>query len=489
MDKGSQATHTASMSNEHIPAGISAADWQATPPAIRALVLHLLQVVAQQQERIAALEERLNQNSRNSSKPPSSDPPQTPSRPPRAASGRKAGGQAGHQGHHRPLKALRELDQVVPLRPLSCARCGSLLLGDDPHPELHQVSDVPPIKPSVTEYQRHTLICLCCGEATAAAWPADMPPGDFGPRLQATIGYLSGRLGLSKRDAEEVCDTLLNVELSLGSIPAQEAAVSAALAPAVAAVHAYMQHCAQPHVDETGWFEAATHAWLWLATTPLVALFLILPSRGAASLKALLGDAFAGIVHSDRWSAYNQLDPRQRQVCWAHLLRDFQKLVERGGASQPLGAGLLAAGQRLFELWDQLRAGTLSRVEFQTAVAPLRSQLHALLQAGAQCTQLPTRHLCQNLLKLEVALWTFVAVDGVEPTNNRAERAVRRAVLWRRRSFGTQSATGSEFVARILTVVTTLRLQKRDVLDYLTAACEAAICGDQPPSLLPTQTT
>jgi len=474
------------MSDEPIPASISPEDWQATPLAVRVLLRHALQQIGQLQTRIAMLEERLNQNSHNSSKPPSTDRPQTPPRPPRPPSGRKAGGQPGHPGHSRPLKAA---DHVVPLRPLACAHCGTLLLGSDRDPERHQVTDVPRIVPAVTEYQRHTLTCLHCGQTTSAEWPPDMPPGDFGPRLQATTGYLSGRLSLSQRDIEEVCDTLLHVDLSLGSVSAQEVAVSAAVAPAVAAVQTYLQQSAHAHVDETGWFEHAQHGWLWLAATPLVSLFLILHTRGAAGWQRLLGAAYAGIIHSDRWSAYNACDPDRRQLCWAHLRRDFQKLVERGGASQPLGVGLLAAGQQLFALWDQFRAGSLSRVHFQTAMQPLRVQVHELLQTGAQLDQPQTRHLCQNLLKLEVALWTFVAVDGLEPTNNLAERGLRRAVLWRRRSFGTQSEAGSAFVARILTVVTTLRQQRRDVLDYLTVACEAAVRGDPPPSLLPAHTT
>lgn len=481
------------MSDERIPAEVNPEDWQATPPTVRGLLLQTVQQNAllhaqnhQLTERIATLEERLNQNSHNSSKPPSTDPPQTPRRAPRPASGRPAGGQAGHPGHSRPLRAA---DHVVALRPLACAHCGTLLLGSDSHPERHQVTDVPRIEPVVTEYQRHTLTCQHCGQTTSADWPPEMPPGDFGPRLQAITGYLSGRLSLSQRDIEEVCDTLLNVDLSLGSVSAQEATVSAAVAPAVAAVQTYLQQAAQTHVDETGWFEQAKHGWLWLAATPLLSLFQVLHTRGAAGLQTLLGASYAGIIHSDRWSAYNTLAPRQRQLCWAHLLRDFQKLVERGGASQPLGADLLGAGRQLFALWDQLRAGTLSRVDFQTAVQPLRVQVHERLQAGTQLEQPQTRHLCQNLLKLEMALWTFVSVDGLEPTNNLAERGLRRAVLWRRRSFGTQSEAGSEFVARILTVVTSLRQQQRDVLDYLTAACAAASRGDPPPSLLPAHTT
>jgi len=201
----------------------------------------------------------------------------------------------------------------------------------------------------------------------------------------------------------------------------------------------------------------------------------------------LLGETYSRIVGSDRWSAYNWLDRWRRQLCWAHLRRDFQALVKRGGESADLGAVLLTQVHQMFALWRQVRAGAGSRPAFQEALRAIQTQIHALLVEGAALTQPKTRHLCQNLLKLEPALWTFVSVEGVEPTNNNAERPLRRAVLWRRR-FGTQSSQGSQFVARILTAVTTLRLQHRDVLDYLTAACAAHIQGAAPPSLLPAQT-
>ncbi len=214
-------------------------------------------------------------------------------------------------------------------------------------------------------------------------------------------------------------------------------------------------------------------------------LFLLVATRGAEGVKRLLGQAFPGIVGSDRWSAYNWLDPERRQLCWAHLTRDFQAFVERGGESARLGRALLACVKPMFSLWHRVRDGTLSRADFQAALRPVQIRVGELLREGTQLAQTKTAHTCANLVKLEVALWTFVRVAGVEPTNNRAERPLRRAVLWRRRSFGTQSEAGSRFVERILTTVTTLRQQKRDVLDYLTEACAAAVRGEPPPSLLP----
>lgn len=477
------------MSDECVPTGLSAAEWSATPPGVQALLFCLLATVQQQAERIAELEERLRKSSRNSSKPPSSDPPNVSARPQRTPSGRKAGGQAGHPGHGRALKPVAEVNRMVECKPTCCEECGALLLGVDPAPVRHQVSELPRIEPEVIEYRQHSLPCLVCGHANTAAWPADMPSGSFGPRLQATVGYLTGRLGVSQRDVAEVMDSLFHADVSLGSVPALEQAVNAALAAPSAEAQAYVQQQPVINADETGWHEGRQRRWLWIAATPLVCVFLLLATRGAAGAKQLLDAAYAGVVGSDRWSAYNWLDRLRRQLCWAHLRRDFEALVERGGASARLGEALLAQVRRLFELWHRVRGGTLSRPEFQVAVPPIQHQIQALLQEGTTLSPPKTCHLCQNLLKLEPALWTFVTVEGVEPTNNSAERPLRRAVLWRRRSFGTQSSSGSQFVERVLTAVTTLRLQHRDVLDYLTAACAAKVRGTAAPSLLPAQTT
>jgi transposase len=312
-----------------------------------------------------------------------------------------------------------------------------------------------------------------------------MPSGSFGPRVQATVGYLTGRIGVSQRDVEEVLQTVFHTDISLGSIPAQEDQVSGALAEPVQAVQTYVQQQPIQNVDETSWREKTKRAWLWINTTPLVTLFLVLATRGAKGAQQILGTVVKSIVGSDRWSGYTWLDPHQRQLCWAHLKRDFQALVERGGESERIGCALLEQVEQMFGLWHRVRDGTLSRADFQTAMHPIQVRVGDLLRKGAALTCDKTRRTCENILKLEVALWTFVRVEGVEPTNNSAERGLRRAVLWRRRSFGTQSEDGSHFVERVLTAVTTLRQQKRDVLDYLTQACAAAMCGDKAPSLLP----
>lgn len=460
-------------------------EWAATPVAVQELVVSLLATLEQYQKRIADLEERLNETSRNSSRPPSSDPPNAPSRPKGTPSGRKGGGQKGHPGHGRSLKSPQEVNRIVEVRPESCSRCGALLLGEDPQPARHQVTELPPVKPEVIEYRRHTLTCLACGAKTPAKWPSGMPSGSFGPRLQATAGYLTGRMGVSQRDVEEGMDALFHTEISLGSIPTLEQAVSEALAKPVVEAQAYVKRQPINNVDETGWHEGKKRRWLWVSTTPQVTVFRLLISRGAKSAQKVLGKSFKGIAGTDRWGAYNWLDPKRRQLCWAHLKRDFQAFVDRGGGSEQIGMGLLDQADQMFDLWHKVRQGLLSRAEFQATIGPLQAHVGELLRQGVTLAHQKTRRTCQNILKLEAALWTFVRVEGVEPTNNSAERPLRRAVVWRRRSFGTQSEAGSRFVERVLTAVVTLRQQKRNVLEYLTEACAAAIQGDKPPSLLP----
>jgi transposase len=478
---------------------ISAEDWENTPASVQAVVLLLWRENQTLRDQVAKLEsrveglqteveklrERVNKNSQNSSKPPSSDPPQTPRYPKPEPSGEKKGGQKGHHGHGRKLKGAGEVSRTVKSLPTVCKACGTLLLGEDPEPERHQVSELPKIVPEIVEYQRHTLKCSVCGAHTQAEWPKEMPTGSFGARLQGLIGYLGGRFGVSQRDMEEMLETVFQVEIGLGSIPAQEQRVSQALKQPVEAAQKYVQTQTAVNLDETGWHELIKHVWLWVCTTPHVTVFRIFQGRGGSGAEELLGDHYAGTVGSDRYSAYNWLNPLDRQVCWAHLKRDFQAWVERGGESAVIGRLLLARLKQFFGFWHRVRDGTLARVDFQALMRPIRDEVVGLLEIGTLLDHRETRRTCHNILKVKQALWTFVDREEVEPTNNAAERALRRGVIWRRRSYGTQSENGSLFVERILTAVMTLRQQNRDVLDYLAAACKAVTQGSPAPSLLP----
>jgi transposase len=257
------------------------------------------------------------------------------------------------------------------------------------------------------------------------------------------------------------------------------------LAPAHAEAVAAVQAAPVKHADETSWKQAGRLCWLWTAVNSTVACFLIHARRGAAGLTALLGETITGIVCSDRWGAYERLGVYQRQLCWAHLVRNFQALVDRGGRGQAIGEELLCLAEDVFHWWYRVRDGTMRRATLRTYIDGQRPWLRALLARGSVCGCAKTEALCRDLQEWEPALWTFVRVEGVEPTNNAAERALRPAVLWRRRSFGCHSEGGCRFVERMLTAVQTLRLQERGIIDYLVEAITAHRQGSAAPQLLP----
>jgi transposase len=270
-------------------------------------------------------------------------------------------------------------------------------------------------------------------------------------------------------------EALHGLKLSLGSVSAIQQRVAQALEQPVQTAQRYVHQQPVNHVDETGWPEGEKRKWLWIDATAKVTIFRILGGRGRAEAKEVIGRGFSGIVNTDRYAAYHWVDEYRRQMCWAHLKREFQAIKDRGGVSAEIGESLLEEVKKIFKAWHELKAGSLSREQFRQEMEQIQTRVRELFQQGAACEQSKTRGTCQNLLKQEVSLWTFLREEGVEPTNNNAERPLRRAVIWRRKSFGAQSEKGSRFVERILTVMTTLRQQGRDVLEYLTAACASVI--------------
>src|SRR5215831_180888 len=473
------------------PAALSSDLWERTPPEaqayIRALESRLSALEARVQtlqKQNRALQERLHQNSRNSSRPPSSDPPQSP-RPRRPRGQRRRGGQPGHPGHTRNLVPVEEVDEVVVLKPAQCQGCHAPLAGDDAAPFRHQVIEMPPIKPVITAYQWHQLVCTACGATTRAPWPAGGPSGTYGPRVHATVALCTGSYRLSKRTTAQVMDELFGVPRSVGTISQSEQATTEVVTAPVEEARAYVHEQHVAHLDETSWRQGAKRAWLWVAVTSFVTVFLVRMSRGGRVARELLGETFSGILVTDRYSAYNWYPVRWRQVCWAHVLRDFEAMRGRGGASEAIGDALLEQAHQMFTWWHRVRDGTLKRSTFRSYMTPLRREVERLLDMGSRSGMPKTAGTCQDILKRREALWTFVQVAGVEPTNNAAERSIRPGVLWRKGSFGTQSAAGSRFVESMMTVVATLKQQQRNILEYLTAACEAALRGEAAPSLLP----
>jgi transposase len=471
------------------------------PPQTLAEALDLLQVVcaelaalraenARLQARVQALEARLGQNSTNSSRPPSSDPPETPPRPPAPPTGRRRGGQPGHPPHQRAVVPPEQVDAVVVHWPTHCRQCAAPLAGEAVgEPVRHQVTELPPVRAVVTEHQLQHVHCGACGTTTCAILPAAVPAGAFGPRLQATVAVLAGRYRLSRREVVGVCTDVLGAPLAVGSVDRLCQATAAALAGPVAALEAAVQQAPHAHADETSWREAGQRRWLWVVVTTLATVFTLAPSRGRGVIQGLLGEHFAGYLISDRWSAYTWLEPTQRQVCWAHLKRDFQKLVDYGGPGRAIGRDALRRLGGLFGAWADLRADPTQRPRFVRRARQYQWRLRRVLEQGQQCGCDKTANFCTALLKLWPALWTFVTVPGIAPTNNAAEQAIRPAVLWRKGSFGTQSAGGNAFVTRLLSVAATCKQHDRSLLAYVTAVCTAAQRGQPSPSLLPAPPT
>ncbi len=446
--------------------------------------------VAELEALVRDLQARRGQNASNSSVPPSANPPAAPKPVTKEATGRNPGGQPGHTPCQRVRLPAERVHDVVRYLPTRCRRCQAPLPAEagpeDPAPTWHQVAELPAITARITEHQGHARHCPCCGTLNHAPIPAAVRAHTVGPRLAAVMAYLSGARHDSKRGVEEVVETVFGVPIAWGTVTAVEQEVSAALAPAHAEAVEAVRHAPTKNTDETGWKQAGRLCWLWTAVTRGVACFVIHARRGTVGLAALLGETIHGIVTSDRWSAYHRLDVYRRQLCWAHLLRDFQALVDRGGPGRAFGEELLTFADDVFHWWYRVRDGTLSRASLRTYIAEQRPWLRDLLARGAACGCAKTAALCGNLLELEPALWTFTRVEGVEPTNNAAERALRPAVLWRRRSFGCHSAAGCRFVERMLTVVQTLRLQERSVIDHLMEALTAHRQSLAAPKLLPT---
>ena len=451
---------------------------------INAMVDYYEQRIATLEAEVRELTARLNQTSQNSSKPPSSDGPHVKRKPPKPASGRKPGGQPGHTPHQRVVVPVDKVDEVVACKPAQCRRCGQPLTGSDPAPWRHQVVELPPVRPHLPEYQRHRLRCPGCGITTCGDLPAGVALTCYGPRLASVVALCTGGYRMSKRMVASFCREVLGITLCAGEICQIEQTVTQAVTPAVEEAAVYVQSC-DANIDETPWRERRQRCWLWAIVTAQLSVFTVATGRGVAVLQALVGEWYAGIITSDRAKAYDRYPLRHRQLCLAHLCRDFQAMSDRGGPGKEVGEALLEHRHVVFAWWHWVRDGTWTRSTLQSYVRTLRASFKLELEWGTQNACPKTAATCRELLLREAAVWTFVRIEGIEPTNNRAERQLRHAVLWRKVSYGTQGERGSRFVASMLTVLTSCQQQRRNALAYLTACCQAFYANRPIPSLVP----
>ena len=448
-------------------------------PAVRAFVDVLLQRIANLEAEIAAL----NKTPRNSSLPPSSEHPHAKPASQKPSSGRKPGGQPGHLKHERALIPVEQCHDVVAVKPDACRRCGQPLTGADPEPLRHQVWEIPEIKPLVTEYQLHRLVCPCCAISTCGELPAGVPQGQAGPRLVALTALLMGCFKQSKRRVALFLMQVLNQPCSPGWVVKLQNQATAALAPAYEELARQLPTEPVLGIDESPTKEARTKSWLWTFVAGAYTVFAHRTTRAAAVLDELLTDAFHGVVNCDRAKMYGKQG--RLQYCWAHLQRDFQALIDHPDHQvKRLGHDLMRPTKELFRLWARCRDGTITRRGFERLMQPIRQEIDGHLLRGVFSGNAKLQGMCRPLYDQRERLWTFLEVERVEPTNNASERALRPAVIWRKLSFGTQSAGGSRFVETILTVVETCHRQRRNSFEYITAAVQGHFAGQHPPSLL-----
>jgi transposase len=456
--------------------------WDSLPPSVVAFIEWQAEQIRALTAEVTELRAKLGKNPSNSSKPPSSTHPHDKTPTPKPKSARKRGGQPGHDKHERALIPSEDCQAVVPCVPTECRRCGKELGGVDVEPLRHQVWEIPEIKPIVTEYQQHRLTCSC-GCSTCGVLPPGVPTGQAGPRLIAFTALLMACFRQSKRRAAQFLSLILNQPASAGWMVLLQNRAAEAVKPAYDELAEQLAEQAVMNIDESPTKEGQAKAWVWTFVAVSFTFFACRTSRAADVLKDLLGASYRGIIHCDRARMYWCFG--RLQWCWAHLKRDFQALIDSPCATKKrLGHDLMKPTKELFALWKKVRDGTISRRTFQRRMRPIRQRVDALLLRGYYNAL--THGFCKELVEHGEHLWTFLDVEGVQPTNNAAEQALRHAVIWRKLSFGTQSPSGSQFVERMLTVIETCRRQRRNVYSWLVETVQAQFNQQSAPSLMST---
>ena len=439
---------------------------------------------------VKKLVEQQSRNSTNSNLPPSSDgpggaSPKTGKKPDKKA--RKRGGQPGHKGSHRVLVPAEQVHEFIDMFPARCDDCHeSLPKTPDAAPTRHQHIELAPLLPHVTEFRRHEVCCPSCGYWTRAHYDDDVIPRyAFGPRVAAVVSLLTGVYHLSRRSTVRLLQELLGLRISTGSVSNLERRMSKAVKPSVEEAWAEAQSAAVKHTDGTTWLEAGVILALWTIATAGVTVFKILSNGQGDTLETKLLTSTKGVLVSDRASALKFWAMHLRQICWAHLLRKFISFTERDGPTRTLGRELLDCTRVIFAYWHDFKEGRLTREQLATRIAPVRADFERTLRRAIDSNIKGLSGSCSDMWEHREALWTFVDVDGVEPTNNHAERELRAFVLWRKRSFGAQSKRGHRFAERLMTIAHTARKQGRDVLAFL-VACASHVDDEPMPSLFAT---
>ena len=424
------------------------------------------------------LNQKINQDSTNSSRAPSTDNPEAKAK--RKAEKeehpkhrvRKQGAQPGHEAVNRPLVPLNEGDIVINCKPEICAHCGASLADEsDSEPYCRQQYDFEIIR-RTTEYRKHRIKCPCCGHTTEGKLPQEANESAYSPNVAGLVGTLTGQCQMSRRMTATFIEDLTGIPISEGSVSNLEKELTEAAQPVMKEIELAAQNAEQGNADETAiGMKNGKQGWLWVLVTPFAVLFRLFSGRGQKYASILLG-CFEGILTSDRWNGYNRYPKEKHQLCWAHLLRDFKAMTESGADGEAIGTALRKEARAMFRLWhrfkkwksNQERKGIkVSMTVLESQMKAIRDRIKVLLEEGKK-RGVPK---CGPILKLEPQLWVFTKKEGIEPTNNVAEQNIRPAVLWKKRSFGVESERGGQYVEAMLSIKMTARLNGVSLAKFL----------------------
>jgi transposase len=443
-------------------------------------------------EQINILEKKiasLSNNSTNSSKPPSSDGPGVV-RPKKKKSSRSRGGQKGHKGHKRELRPVEEMNHVHDHYPPVCEKCAAPLnpesCEETSSPLRHQTFELPEIKPIMTEHRCHELKCAC-GHKTRAEFPAEVAQSQFGPRVHGAMGYLSSVHRIGRRGIVEIMNTLFGLDLCVGTVCNCIDRLSPELEPVAEEARESLAASPNLNIDETGWKCKGERRYLWVFVSHLAVYFTIAASRGSKVLRSVLGDTFKGVISSDDHSAYSCYHKNGlRQLCWSHLIRKFKGLRDSRSSpdSSAFAKNMLKEVGHLFACWHAFRDGHISRRQLKDATILARARMKRYCLKYQDSPDSAVRTRAKRTLSNWPHLFTFLAYEGVEPTNNPAELGLRPAVQWRKLCFGNQSESGERFTERILTVTRTCQLRGKNPFHFLSELMTAAFNGSARPSLI-----
>jgi transposase len=433
----------------------------------------------------------LTRNSSNSSRPPSSDPPGIKKAQKKSKSKRKQGGQPGHKGKNRKLLPAEAMDKIHDIYPAHCKHCRSsfseTLINPFAKPVRHQVFDLPVIVPFKEEYRCHSLLCQC-GHSTAAVLPEHVAHSNFGPRTHSAIAYLISVHRVTRRGIAEIMQTLFGIGISTGTVCNAAERVSNACLPVAGAIKQYVSSALTLNIDETGWKYQGKRRYLWTFVAPRAVFFHVSPSRGAKVLREVLGDTFAGVITSDDHSAYASYHKNGcRQLCWAHIIRKLKALKEDRSSPHAycFARYMLIDIRAIFSHWHVFQESGGSREQLLRDTLPMRERMHDFCIIFRYSTDPRVQTRTKRLRDNWQHLFTFLEHDGVQPTNNIAERAIRPAVQWRKICFGSQSQIGEQFAGRLLTVVRTCQLHDINAFEFLNRLVKTAFSTKQPPPYLP----